>query len=88
MPLISQFYGILIYMYREINSNHNQPHIHIKFNEYEMSMTIKGVAINGKLPKKQKKLVEAWIELHMDELNATWYALNNDGEVLKIKGLE
>lgn len=38
MPLISQFYGILIYMYRE--------------------------------------------------LRAAWYALNNDGEIIKIKGLE
>ena len=38
--------------------------------------------------KKQRKLVEAWIELHQDELNAAWYALNNDGEIIKIKGLE
>jgi len=29
MPLISQFYGILIYLYKEIGGHHNQPHIHI-----------------------------------------------------------
>ena len=75
-------------MYREIGGHHNEKHIHIKYNDYEMSMTLDGKIINGKLPKKQKKLVDAWIELHKEELNALWYALNNDGEVFKIKGLE
>ena len=88
MPLISQFYGILIYMYRELGGHHNEPHIHIKYNEYEMSMTLEGKEINGNLPRRQKKLVDAWIELHKEELNAAWYALNNDGEIIKIKGLE
>lgn len=88
MPLISQFYGILIYMYRELGGHHNEPHIHIKYNEYEMSMTLEGKKINGNLPRKQKKLVDAWIELHKEELKASWYVLNNDGEILKIKGLE
>lgn len=88
MPVISQFYGILIYMYREIGGHHNMPHIHIKYNEYEMSMSIDNKILNGNLPIRQKKLVDAWIELHKDELKAAWYALNNDGEIIKIKGLE
>ena len=88
MPLISQFYGILIYMYREIGGHHNKPHIHVKYNEHEMSITMEGEKISGSLPNKQKKLVDAWIELHKEELNAAWYALNNDGEIIKIKGLE
>ena len=88
MPIISQFYGILVYMYREIGGHHNHPHVHIKYNEYEMSITLKGKKLNGNLPIKQKKLVDAWIELHQEELNAAWYALNNDGEIIKIKGLE
>ena len=36
MPLISQFYGILIYMYAEIGGHHNEPHIHIKYNEINL----------------------------------------------------
>ncbi len=36
MPVISQFYGILRYtMYREIGGHHNEPHVHIKYNEYD-----------------------------------------------------
>lgn len=34
MPIISQFFCIIIYMYREIGENHNEPHI--EYNEYEM----------------------------------------------------
>lgn len=88
MPIISQFYGILIYLYKEIGGHHNEPHIHIKYNEYEMSMTLSGKVIAGKLPTKQRKLLEAWLEIHREELNAAWYAYNQEGEIIKIKGLE
>lgn len=88
MPIISQFYGILIYMYKELGGHHNKPHIHIKYNEYNMSMTLDGKILSGQLPKKQKKLLDAWITLHEDELKAAWYAYNEDGELIKIKGLE
>lgn len=88
MLLISAFYGILIYLYKEIGGHHNEPHIHIKYNEYEMSMTLEGKVLDGNIPNKQKKIVEAWTVVHEDELRAAWYAYNNDGEIVKIKGLE
>jgi len=64
LPIISQFYGILVYIYQEIDGYHNEPHIHIKYNEYEMSMSINGKVLGGRLPRKQKKLVDAWIAIH------------------------
>ena len=88
MPLISQFYGILIYLYKEIGGHHNEPHIHVRYNEYEMSMTLEGKILDGNIPNKQKKIVEAWRVVHEDELKAAWYAYNSDGEIVKIKGLE
>lgn len=88
LPIISQFYGILIYMYKEIGGHHNEPHIHVKYNEYEMSITLKGKVIAGELPQKQKKLIEAWLEIHEEDLIAAWYAYNDEGEIIKIKGLE
>lgn len=51
-------------------------------------MTLEGKILEGNLPKKQKKIVEAWRVVHEDELKAAWYAYNNDGEIVKIKGLE
>jgi len=86
-PLISQFYGILIYLYKELNSPHKVPHFHAKYGEFEGVYDFTGNLIIGDLPKKQQKLVEAWCVLHEDELNAAWTAWNDSGEIIKIEGL-
>ena len=88
MPVVSQFYGIIIYIYKELGGHHNKPHLHAKYNEYEASIIIETGEWEGNMPVKQKKLIDAWIEIHRDELYAMWYAYNNDGELIKIKGLE
>ena len=73
MPIISMFYGIIIRMYLLDNKHHNLPHIHAKYAEFEASVGIdEGEILAGKLPKKQLRLVQAWIELHRDELLANW----------------
>jgi hypothetical protein len=87
MPLVSQFYGILIYIYKELNSKHKLPHFHAKYTEFEAVFDLKADLIDGELPNKQRKLVEAWALLHEDELNAAWVAWNESGEVIKIEGL-
>lgn len=88
MPIISQFYGILIYLYRELTGQHNTPHVHAQYGEFEMSIAFDGNIIVGELPNKQRKLVIAWVALHEDELNAAWKAYNESGYVVKIRGLE
>jgi len=88
MPIISQFYGILIYIYMEIGVQHNIPHFHAKYAEHEGVYDFDGNIIKGGLPKKQNKLVEAWSMLHTDELNAAWTAWNESGEIIKIDGLK
>ena len=87
MPLISQFYGILIYIYRERGSKHHMPHFHARYGEYEAVYDFQGNRIDGELPRKQGKLVEAWTLLRQDEINAAWIAWNENGEVIKIEGL-
>ncbi len=45
--------------------------IHAKYAEFEASIGIDdGEILAGKLPRKQLRLVQAWIELHHDELMA------------------
>ncbi|MDR0920048.1 MAG: DUF4160 domain-containing protein [Oscillospiraceae bacterium] len=88
MPSISNFYGILIYIYQEKNSNHKKPHIHALYGEYELTVDFEANILAGEMPRKQKKLIEAWVLLHQDELKATWKAYTEFGELLKIKGLE
>lgn len=87
MPLISQFYGILIYIYKEMGVKHKTPHFHAQYAEYEAVYDFESNLIEGDLPRKQRKLVEAWTLIHCDELNAAWKAWNENGEVIKIVGL-
>lgn len=55
MPLISEFFGIKIYMYWK---EHFPPHFHAEYNEYKILVDInKGVVIKGSFPFKQLKLV-------------------------------
>jgi hypothetical protein len=88
MPLISSFYGILIYMFKELDAPHKKQHLHAVFAGDKMSIGFDGEILAGSLPRKQQKLVEAWVALHEDELHAAWTALNENDEILKIRGLE
>ncbi len=73
MPIISMFYGIIIRLYLLDNKQHDLPHIHAKYAEFEASINIgDGEILSGDLPHKQLRLVQAWIELHRDELMADW----------------
>jgi hypothetical protein len=51
-------------------------------------MDFSGEILAGSLPRKQLKMVEAWAAIHEGELRAAWIALNEIGEVIKIRGLE
>ena len=73
MPSISMFYGIIVYMYFMDNKQHNAPHIHAKYQEYEVIVSIpNGEVLEGGIPSAKMKLLQAWIELHKDELVADW----------------
>ena len=65
--------GIIIRLYLLDNQHHNLPHIHARYAEFEASLGIaEGDVLAGELPRKQLRLVQAWIELHRDELMADW----------------
>lgn len=88
MPIISMFYGIIIRMYLLDNKHHNLPHIHAKYAEFEASVGIdEGEILAGNLPRKQLRLVQAWVELHRDELLANWEIATLGENPYKIKPL-
>jgi len=82
MPTISMFYGILVAMMFEDNERHNLPHIHVRYAGQKASIAIAdGAVLAGAIPPKQLKLVQAWIEIHQDDLLADW-ELAIEGEPL------
>lgn len=64
MPVVSQFYGIIITMYYNENTKYNLPHIHTKYVEFDAIFDLEGNLLDGKMPNKQKKMIEVWINLH------------------------
>ena len=87
MPTISMFYGIIIRMYFA-PGEHNPPHFHAYYNECKASFSIDTLEmIEGNLPRKQTRLVQAWAELHIDELKADWELAMNGEPVYKIEPL-
>ncbi|WP_184433506.1 DUF4160 domain-containing protein [Roseospira goensis] len=80
MPTISMFYGILVSMYVLDTDKHHLPHIHVRYNEFKAVLGIpEGEVLDGGLPRRQMKLVQAWIELRRDELMADW-TLASEGQ--------
>ncbi len=79
MPAISMFFGIIIRMYLG-KKEHNPPHFHASYQDTKGVFDInKCEIIEGDIPPKQIKLIEAWAELHKEELLADWeLAQSND----------
>jgi hypothetical protein len=89
MPTISMFYGILILMYFYDNKKHSRSHIHAEYGEYNAVMDIEtGDVLDGSLPPAKLKLVQAWIEIHREDLLADWKLAVAGEPVFKIDPLK
>ena len=76
MPVISNFYGIIIKMYFQ-QLEHNPPHIHALYGEYIGVIDIQTKELlEGDLPPRALKLVQEWLTIHQDELLEIWNTQN------------
>lgn len=88
MPAISMFYGIIVYMYFLDNRGHNRPHVHAKYQGQEVVVAIPdGEVLEGEIPNPKMKLLQAWIELHKEELEANWELAASGQQPYKIDPL-
>ena len=86
MPELSRFYGILIRMFMEVGQPHHLPHFHAYYQGQQAVFTIDPIEmIEGSLPPKQKRLVEAWAEIHQHELANDWDLLRKGQVPVKIE---
>jgi hypothetical protein len=89
MPELSRFHGIIIRMFSEPAAGHHEAHFHAFYQEHAAVFTIRPVLmIAGYLPQRQQRLVEAWAELHQDELETDWRQLIDGRAAVPIKPLE
>lgn len=88
MPIISMFYGIIVYMYALDTKQHHLPHIHVEYQGMEAVISIPdGSVIVGGIAANKMKLLQAWIEIHQEELMADWAIAVRGGEIFRIEPL-
>ncbi|MGM0443875.1 MAG: DUF4160 domain-containing protein [Fibrobacterota bacterium] len=89
MPTISMFFGIIVRMYNMDTQQHNLPHIHCEYQGNDAVFDIETAEVlSGDFPRKQTRLVQAWIEIHNEELMADWHLAVNGERIFKIKPLD
>jgi hypothetical protein len=85
MPQISTFLGIIIRMFYR---DHNPPHFHAVYAEYEGLIDINKLElISGKLPPRVLGLVIEWTALHQKELNDNWESAKRQEQLKSIAPL-
>jgi len=88
VPVISMFYGIIVMMFFIDNKKHKKPHIHVKYQEQEAVISIPdGEVLEGEFKSNKLKLVQAWIEIHKEDLMADWELAVNGQTPLNIEPL-
>ncbi len=88
MPTLSMFFGIIIRMYYS-PKEHHPPHIHAYYQDNKATFNIAdGEILEGSLQSRQLKLIQAWIEIHKDELIADWELCQNGEKPFKIEPLK
>ncbi len=85
MPIISRFFGIVIYMYWK---DHAPPHFHAKYGDDEIVVEIRTGHVSGNMSNRAIKLIQEWRELHKDELLKDWQLAEHKKALFAIDSLE
>ncbi len=85
MPRLSEFYGIVVYMYWK---DHNPPHFHAIYAGDEALVTIAdGTVLAGSLPRTAARLVREWTQLRQEDLMANWDRAQTPDSLLPVEPL-
>ena len=83
------FYGIIISLYFFDNRRHKKPHIHVQYQDEDAVLSIpEGEILEGSIKPNKLKLVQAWLEIHKDEIMADWKLASEGNDVFKIDPLK
>jgi uncharacterized protein DUF4160 len=89
VPELSRFFGVIVRMFAEPQAPHHSPHFHAYYQNSVAVYSIEPLAlIAGSLPVRQRRLVEAWAELHQPELSRDWELLQEGRRPLPIAPLQ
>ena len=64
------------------------PNIHAEYSGDEVVISLDGAVLEGEIPKSKMKLLEAWMVIHHDDLEANWKLLSNGEQFFRIDPLK
>lgn len=77
-------YGLYFYD----DEQHKLPHIHAKYQGQDASFSILDASVlSGEIPRAKARLVQAWIEIHREDLLADWELAINGQTLFQIDPL-
>ena len=85
VPIISRFFGIVIYMYWK---DHAPPHFHAKYADEEIAVEIKTGNVSGNMSHRAIKMIQEWRELYKVELLKDWELAEQKEGLFAIDPLE
>ncbi|MEQ8413013.1 MAG: DUF4160 domain-containing protein [Imperialibacter sp.] len=85
MPEICRFYGIIIKMYF---NEHNPPHFHIEYQDYEAVMNIETGEVTGNMSRRALNLVYDWLDQNKEALFENWKRIEERKPLNRIKPLD
>jgi len=88
MPVLSVFYGLIVYMFNKEGGQHNLPHIHVEYSGTTSVFDLKGNLLQGELPSNKTQILKTWMLLHEEELGVCWALISKGLPIKKIKPLK
>ncbi len=85
MPEICRFLGIVIYM---LYGDHQPPHFHASYGEYNLSVGINTGVVEGRFPRRALSALMDWHEIFKDQLMEDWLLSEEHQPLNKIPPLE
>lgn len=76
MPSIHVFpSGLVVYMYCENGSKHNQPHVHCRMSGQEAVIDFSGKVLAGSITATELRSLRSWIIKSREKLEQNWQLL-------------
>ena len=72
----------------ETSGKHKKSHVHAEYSGERVVVALDGEVLEGAIPTNKMKLLEAWMEIHKEDLEANWKLLSSGEQYFRIDPLK
>lgn len=88
MPRISEFFGIIVYMYWMDIQKHRKPHFHVRFKGNEAVFDLSGKCLTGNVGDRANHLISEWCAENRKAIKQAWECAVNGKEIPWVRPLQ